>query len=263
MLMFGWKKKTEAKIQGLSAEIEDLDINLIDSFTNVKNDTKQLFEWVNNFYDRISYMESSLQQVNLALTNTLTKDDIRQMIDYFYREQQEQQKQNSSFQQAVREEFQAVINNQRSVFEELQKISLRVTEVESRKPLDAQAISQKIDELRSISSISSEPKIEQIQYKVEQLERNISKKPSTMREKILKKISRHSKEYVKSMVLSLIKKYERISALQLRDMLVEEQGLLSKSSFYRLLEEVEKEEEVSMTIEGKEKIYFFTLSKIT
>ena len=73
----------------------------------------------------------------------------------------------------------------------------------------------------------------------------------------MKKLTRNSKRYVKNIVLSYIQKYEQIPALQLREIVVDEQGLCSKSSFYRLLGELEQEEVVDVVQEGKEKTYVF------
>ena len=46
-----------------------------------------------------------------------------------------------------------------------------------------------------------------------------------------------------------------MSALQLKEMVVEEQGLCSKSSFYRILEEIESLDEIVTIKKGKEKHY--------
>jgi hypothetical protein len=75
-----------------------------------------------------------------------------------------------------------------------------------------------------------------------------------LRDKIVQRITRNSKEYLKGLIMSMITKYGKISALQLREMLVEEQGLASKSSFYRLLEELEEENAVGVIHDGKEKL---------
>jgi archaellum component FlaC len=89
---------------------------------------------------------------------------------------------------------------------------------------------------------------------------NITSTRSSLKEKIFKKVTRHSKDYVKSMLISLIKKYDKISGLNLREIVVEEQGIVSKSSFYRLLTEIEEEEGIHVLHEGKEKHYFWTLN---
>ncbi len=98
-----------------------------------------------------------------------------------------------------------------------------------------------------------EHQIQELKYKISELEQK--RAPATYKEKIVQKITRNSKEYLKSMLLGLIKKYGRISALQLKDMMVDEQQLLSKSSFYRLLEEIEQLEDIAVMKQGKEKVY--------
>ncbi|MFT4304119.1 MAG: hypothetical protein ACMXYG_06130 [Candidatus Woesearchaeota archaeon] len=80
-----------------------------------------------------------------------------------------------------------------------------------------------------------------------------------LKERIFKKVTRHSKEYVKSMLMSLIKKHQKISGLDLREIVVEDQGIVSKSSFYRILTEIEEEEGIHVLHEGKEKHYFYAL----
>ncbi len=73
-------------------------------------------------------------------------------------------------------------------------------------------------------------------------------------------IARGSKPYLKSVIVSLVSKWGKISAVQLREMIVEEQGLCSKSTFYRLLEELEKEKALSRIYSGREKIYLLQKS---
>ena len=96
-----------------------------------------------------------------------------------------------------------------------------------------------------------------MQKRLEKLEQ----RKASIKEKLIKKITRNSKDYVKSVIISMIKKYEKIPALQLKEMIVEEQGLCSKSSFYRLLEEIESREDIGVIKQGKEKHYIGKLSK--
>ena len=77
----------------------------------------------------------------------------------------------------------------------------------------------------------------------------------------MKKISRHSKDYIKNTIFSLIKKYGKISAMNLREIIVEEQSLCSKSSFYRFLETIEKEGFAEVFSQGKEKFYVYKMLK--
>ena len=78
---------------------------------------------------------------------------------------------------------------------------------------------------------------------------------SKLQTRLLKRIAKHPKHVVKSAILTLIQKYGRIQGTELREMVVEEQQLCSKSSFYRLLEELEKEGAIEVLGDGKEKTY--------
>ena len=100
-----------------------------------------------------------------------------------------------------------------------------------------------------------------IHKRIDFLEQKKNTSRGDLREKLLRKITRNSKEYVKNLIISMVRKYGKVSGTQLREMVVEEQGLCSKSSFYRILEEVEKEKEVSSSRVGKEKIYIFKIIK--
>ena len=116
---------------------------------------------------------------------------------------------------------------------------------------------------REIDYTSPSPAIDQLRGRLEELHMRLdsmeSQKPApraALKERLLRKISRNSKEYIKSVILGTIKKYERIQGPQLKEIVVEEQGLCSKSSFYRLLQEIEQEQEIASFTEGKEKTYF-------
>ena len=77
---------------------------------------------------------------------------------------------------------------------------------------------------------------------------------TALQQKLVKNITRNSKSYLKSVILNMIAKYQKISALQLKELVVDEQKLSSKSSFYRILQELEKEGKCEVLKEGKEKV---------
>jgi len=106
------------------------------------------------------------------------------------------------------------------------------------------------DVIKRIQEINS-----RLNYIENQKEFDRQDKRIGIRERLVKKITKSSKDYVKSVILSLIKKYSKITGPQLKEILVEEQGLCSKSSFYRLLTELEEEELVKVIHTKKEKIY--------
>jgi len=78
---------------------------------------------------------------------------------------------------------------------------------------------------------------------------------SALKDKLMRRLARSSKDYIKNVIKDLVSKYGRMTALQLRDIVVDEQGLCSKSSFYRVLEEMENERSVAPVHEGKNKIF--------
>jgi len=98
------------------------------------------------------------------------------------------------------------------------------------------------------------PEISEMEQRISQLEQQ---KKATIREKVVKRVTRNSKEYVKQLMLSYIRKYAQIGALQLKDMIVYDQGLCSKSSFYRLLDEIEALEDIGTVKKGKQKYYLY------
>ena len=98
------------------------------------------------------------------------------------------------------------------------------------------------------------PEMQAIEQRLNSLE---EQRKATIREKVVKRVTRNSKEYVKSLILSYIRKYTQISGLQLKDMIVYDQGLCSKSSFYRILDEIEAMKDISIVKKGREKYYLY------
>ena len=122
-------------------------------------------------------------------------------------------------------------------------------------PKSHQEIKQIIDSYYSYDSVLG--KIEELNKRMDSLEhiKQDSEKKISLKERLVRKITKNSKDYVKSVIISMIRKYGRISAPQLKEILVDEQGMCSKSSFYRLLAEIEQENEISTIQAGKEKVY--------
>ena len=148
----------------------------------------------------------------------------------------------------------------------------RIAEIERQiyyMPKTREEIKHIIDSHYSLDPIHS--KIREIHERIQQLESEkkpahisvsqIVDKPaesaakSSFKEKLMKRIVKNSKEYIKSLIFATIRKYGEIPASKLKEIIVEEQGLCSKSSFYRLLAEIETENELGVIEKGKEKIY--------
>ena len=187
----------------------------------------------------------------------------------------------------LKNSFENVKNDTSSIFEWLnyfnQKVYQQQVLINDLKaqlqymPKTRQDIRDLIDTYYSINPILH--KIDEIKAKIDALEaektavrehiyhhdsrlQTLEKPKQNFKEKLVKKISKSSKDYVKNIILNLIRKYENISALQLRDIIVDEQVLCSKSSFYRLLEEIEQDEEIGVIHDKKEKKYVYKAIKL-
>ncbi|HLC61371.1 MAG TPA: hypothetical protein VJJ52_08160 [Candidatus Nanoarchaeia archaeon] len=221
-----WKKKDESGNKMIVMN------NLLKkSFTNVKKDTSNIFEWLNFLYKKNMQQDQMIRQLQMEVSYMpKTREDIRRIIDDYY-----------SFE---------------SIMSKMREINFRVDELarmQAQSRQQPQVIEVRKEDPRGVSVNFSH-----IEKRLEKLEQ----KKDSIKEKIIKKITRNSKEYVKSVMISYIRKYEKISALQLKEMVVDEQNFCSKSSFYRLLEEIEQMEEVGVMKAGKEKHYFSKISDL-
>lgn len=140
------------------------------------------------------------------------------------------------------------------------EIDSKVSYLDSQRLSDSETLLHRFSELESrfeglrkqeLETEKSTSELDNMKQRLATLE----EKKSKIKEKIIKRITKNSKEYVKTIILSYIRKYGKITALQLKDMVVEEQGLTSKSSFYRILEEIEELEDITTVRQGKEKHY--------
>ena len=187
------------------------------SFSNVKNDTQKLFQWLNYLYQKNLEQQNQIKQLQLELSYIPKKpEDIRRIVDSYY-----------SFD---------------SITERIKMLSEKIDSIAAKKQSEPYTHPQ------------AQPGIYEIEQRLSQLE---EQKKATIREKVVKRVTRNSKEYVKQLMLSYIRKYTQIGALQLKDMIVYDQGLCSKSSFYRLLDEIEALEEIGTVKKGKQKYYLY------
>jgi len=199
------------------------------SFINVKKDTSNIFQWLNFLYKKNMQQDQMMRQLQMEMSYMpKTREDIRRIIDDYY-------------------SFESIMSKMRDLNFKVDEL----TRMQAQSRQQPQVIEAQKEAPREVSTDFS-----RIEKRLERLEQ----KRASIREKIIKKITRNSKEYVKSVMLSYIRKYEKISALQLKEMVVDEQNFCSKSSFYRLLEEIEQMEDVGVMRAGKEKHYFSKLS---
>jgi hypothetical protein len=206
--------------------INSLDTSLTRSFLNVKDDIARLQQWIAYLYQRDVEHHSRMEQMQQA-HRVISQQKNGVPADRIAALEEQNQKGKEEILTLITE-----LDRQIQVLANAQQVIL--AEMEKRQ--HEQAIAQTPVE-------------------------EIVKKKESFRDRLAARIAKNSKEYIKSLITSFIKKYEKISALQLREMIVEEQHLCSKSSFYRMLEEIEKEAEVTVVNQGKEKYYIATVTK--
>ena len=204
-----WLKKQSDNERKFS-QLQNL---LIRSFSNVKNDTQNIFKWLNHIQQKNLEQENQIKQHQLELSYMPKKpEDIRKIIDSYY-----------SFD---------------NIMEKIKMINEKVDSIATSK-----------GSIPQIQPVTSE-----MEHRLASLE---EKGKATIREKVVKRVTRNSKEYVKNLILSYIQKYGQISSLQLKDMVVYDQALCSKSSFYRLLDELEALDEIGTARKGRQKYYLY------
>ena len=220
-----WKKENSSE-----KKLNQMNDILKKSFSNVRRDTGNIFQWINYFYRKNMEQEQLIKQLRLDISYMpKTREDIRRIIDDYYSLE--------SIISKLRELDSKVI--------ELAKIQSEITR-DARLNLQQPTIIKETPSQANIVYLDIEKRLEKLEQK-----------KISIKEKIMKRLTRNSKEYVKSVILSYIKKYERISAIQLKEIVVDEQNFCSKSSFYRLLEEIEQLDDIGVMKEGKEKHYLY------
>ncbi len=213
-----WKKEV-----GTEKRLRQINDSLKKSFSNVKRDTINIFQWLNYFYRKNMEQEQAIRQLQLELSYMpKTKEEIRRIIDDYY-------------------SFEGILARIRELSDKVDKLSRASAEAEQHVP---SAMQKEMPE-------PIKPDLSSIEKRLDKLEQ----KKISIKEKIMKRLTRNSREYIKSVILSYIRKYERVSALQLKEMVVDEQNFCSKSSFYRLLAEIEDMGDVGVIRQGKEKHY--------
>ena len=226
-----WKKSKENE-----KKLVQINDALRKSFTNVKKDTVGIFQWLNYFYKKSLEQEHAINQLRMELSYMpRTREEIRHIVDGYY-------------------SFEAIIAKVRDM-------DNKIDELASAYAVQSRAQEQAVKIVPSSSQIEAPKELQEGLLRIEKRLEMLEHKKSSIKEKIIKRLTKNSKDYVKSVILSYIRKYERISALQLKEMVVDEQNFCSKSSFYRLLEEIEELDDIGVIKHGKEKEYLSKLIK--
>jgi hypothetical protein len=203
------------------------------SFDKVRKDTTALSQWVKYLYEenqkleqRMSVQQKLIDAQQLALREMKvnlqhmpkTRSEIKQIVDSYY-------------------DFKPVLSKIKHIETKLEMLELNQRDIAKPAPQPRVVVHREIHR---------EPQIVHVPQ---------PKTSSAMKEKLVRRLVRNSKDYIKNLVRGLVQKYSRITALQLREIVVDEQGLCSRSSFYRVLDEMEKENLIAEVSDGKNKVF--------
>jgi archaellum component FlaC len=256
-MIFGKKTKQ------LKQKIDTIENSVVQSFSKVRQDMDTTNAWLNYYYQRSLYFEDQLNKLT-AKSDKLSSEIVKN-TDSLDEHSQLMKELASNVTQII-QDFSSMKKDSHSdrfnfhienISKELLKLGHKVEQLSF--------LSSKFDSLKQeVSEHLSEPHTSAVFEKRiddinERLKSIIIKK--SPKQKLIQKVTKNSHDYIKAMVISYIRKYGKISAYQLREMVVEEQNLTSKSTFYRILEEIEGLDEVSIIHQGKEKIYLSKLKK--
>ena len=262
MGFFSKQKEVEQKLDRMNSAMAD-------SFTRVKQDTGTIFDWIQKFNAYAHNLHAHSLTLHKALDEQRTAVNVQQKVVDDQRRLIVEQRQELDAHKRELNELRLMLMHVPKSREEIKQlidahygfdlVKDRVKSVEERLAdfvkERQEAVSKREKEAEKVREapvrhVAVVPSVAQSRPSV-----------ASLREKIIKKLTKNSKDYVKNVVLSLITKYGKISGTQLREMVVEEQGLCSKSSFYRMLDEIRREEDLGVIAEGKEKVFVAKMLK--
>ena len=251
--MWWWKKKQEVKV--IHPEIHE-------SFSRVRQDTTALFQWVDYLYRLSLSQHNTISSLNAKTASLHKIIDELQTHSSSHRAMLADLHSKVNLPKIATGEIKAVIDEHYKLGEvhtRLLSVEEKLASLHFQTPTHSTFSPSINPSLPNPLPLTPNPPIHPSAPHPQTpnpLSPFSQLKSTPLKERILRRISRNSKDYIKGVLRSMIFKYGRISAIQLRDIVVEEQSLCSRSSFYRILDEVETEEGVVCQQDGKEKEYF-------
>ncbi len=220
------------------AKVAQLDKDLKDSFARVRQDTGALYQWIQYLQQQLAQQQQlvEMQQHDLDdYEQELTRH--KQLIERLQSEMHSIPKDPETIKRIIDAyyDFDDILERVRKTEDTLTHLE-RTKAVPVRQEAALPFVEGPADRRSALPHVAPPSRL------------------PALRDKIVQRITRNSKEYLKGIIMNMITRYSKISALQLREIVVEEQGLASKSSFYRFLEELEDEGAVTVISDGKEKV---------
>lgn len=206
-----------------SKRLTEMDKSVSESFARVKQDTDSLNQWVSYLHQQNKQLaDENAALRRLAEEQKLALNELKVTVQHLPKTSYE-------IKQLIDQcyNFEPILQRVKHIEQKIELLELK----RERPPIAVRPLEYQPP------SVSSE------------------KASTALKEKMMRRLARNSKDYIKNLVLGLVHKYGKIGALQLREMVVEEQGLCSKSTFYRILEEMEQEQSLNVVSDGKHTVY--------
>lgn len=217
--MFGFVKKEELR------QVED---NLRSAFSSVKQDVQHAMDWVQYLYGQQQAVVQQIASQSQQLSSMpKSRDELKVMVSY-----------------AV-EQVSDRVRLVESRVDGLHRVAARVDVIEQ----------QQVDAFSKLRELQSQLDSHRRQNVIPSTVPDSPKQGTMLQEKVIRLAVRNSKDVIKESIVKLVRTHGQISGVALRESIVHEQGLCSKSSFYRILEELEQSPDLTVIDEGKEKRY--------
>jgi len=226
-------------------EIQQLEQNTKQSFASVRADTQNVYDWLNFLYRQNQELQQSIDAQNALLQRTMTPEQVRHIIDSHY-----------SF-EPILERVRAMENR----IENIARLSGTVGNIERQQHDVFEQLKKLHSQVETLGNDRRQTHISREPGNVGNVTEPRLGTTSALAEKMVKMAVRNSKDMIKQSILNLIRMHGQVSGVALRESIVVEQGLCSKSSFYRMLEELEDSDEITVVDEGKEKRYFWSAAR--
>lgn len=217
---------------------------LISNLQTTDATQKQLIEQLKN---ELNEVPKTPQEIRKIIDDMYAIEDMEHSIDLARHSIEEMRRNHSD-----------LLRSHLELAEKQKAIPAQIATWQLKSDLQKEQIKEEIIDVKPQTEPKVRAEVESLTQRLDHLE----KKRTTIRERIVKKIVKNTKLYVKNLIIGYIKRYGKVSALQLKEMIVHDQQLCSKSSLYRMLEEVERESDIGVIKTGKEKHYFSNLAAV-
>lgn len=227
-----WLGKTEKKISALRHAVKQ-------SFTHIKIDIKNLFSWITYLSQKVAQQQETIHEM---------LQQLKHQQQYMAMQHQELTRLGGKLNTLPQSEEIKQLIHHAHPHHELQK---EVDLIQSQLAHIRDTLGDNQSSKRPSDALHDH--LHQLENRIHELE---NKKPAPQ-PRVVKKLTKASRDYVLGVIVKYIQKYESISGSSLKEIIVDELGLCSKSSFYRHLEKIEQRTDVGFIKQGKEKQYLY------